>query len=99
MEERKTVCGGIVSDERNTFQRHPLHTVHCKGASMNSEYITDPVCWMSLPQSEAKAQMTYQGRTYYFCDSACLTLFKLEPEKYIAPLAQKKENNPAIKWS
>jgi len=66
---------------------------------MNSEYVTDPVCWMSLPSSEAKAQIVYQDQTFYFCDSACLTLFKLEPEKYIALLAQKKESGPAIKWS
>jgi len=66
---------------------------------MNTGYVSDPVCWMSLPVSEAKAQTVYQGQTFYFCDSACLTLLKLEPEKYIALLAHKKGSSPAIKWS
>ncbi|MGZ4868581.1 MAG: heavy metal translocating P-type ATPase [Candidatus Angelobacter sp.] len=33
----------------------------------------------------------YKGQTYYFCSAGCVTRFKTDPEKYLAPKAPKSE--------
>jgi Cu+-exporting ATPase len=53
--------------------------------------VTDPVCGMTIPKSAAEAQSEYNGQTYYFCYTACKTLFDWDPEKYVNRLNQTKE--------
>ena len=43
----------------------------------------DPVCGMEVSRMTAADECDYQGKTYYFCASACRKAFEAEPEKYI----------------
>lgn len=42
----------------------------------------DPVCGMEVDETKAAATAEYQGRTYFFCSSACHQAFTRQPEKY-----------------
>ncbi|RMG53747.1 MAG: DUF2318 domain-containing protein [Acidobacteria bacterium] len=43
----------------------------------------DPVCGMKVRITDARPRMTYQGKTYYFCDMpSCAAAFKRQPERY-----------------
>jgi Cu+-exporting ATPase len=44
--------------------------------------VIDPVCGMQLEPSQAAAQTTYQGQTYYFCSQEDKKAFDKEPKKY-----------------
>jgi YHS domain-containing protein len=46
--------------------------------------VTDPVCGMRVNKAFAPAQMTYRGRTYYFCVTECRARFAENPERYLA---------------
>ncbi len=35
--------------------------------------------------ARSAGQHEYKGATYYFCSATCLTRFKIDPEKYLAP--------------
>jgi len=42
----------------------------------------DPVCGMMVDEKKTKLQSTYQGKSFYFCSSACKTTFDKSPQKY-----------------
>jgi len=42
----------------------------------------DPVCGMDVQPEQAAGQSEYQGRTFYFCCSACKEKFDKEPDRY-----------------
>lgn len=42
----------------------------------------DPVCGMLVRPEEAAAQRAIQGRTYYFCSTACAAKFDQAPQQY-----------------
>lgn len=44
------------------------------------ERVTDPVCGMSLPRTEAAGYVEHDGTSYYFCVDACKDLFAKDPE-------------------
>ena len=44
---------------------------------------TDPVCGMQVDPQKAAGRSDYQGKTYYFCCSACKPMFDKNPEKYL----------------
>ncbi|MFC1918174.1 heavy metal translocating P-type ATPase [Chloroflexota bacterium] len=44
--------------------------------------VKDPVCGMDIDPNTAAAKEDYQGKTYYFCATACRDAFKANPEKY-----------------
>jgi len=46
--------------------------------------VKDVVCGMEIDPNNAAARMGYQGKTYYFCSSACHDKFMAEPEKYVS---------------
>ena len=46
--------------------------------------VTDPVCGMRVNKAFAPAQMTYRGRTYYFCVTECRARFAENPVRYLA---------------
>jgi Cu+-exporting ATPase len=46
--------------------------------------VKDPVCGMTIEDSDAAAESTYKGTTYYFCSSSCKEAFDGDPESYIA---------------
>jgi Cu+-exporting ATPase len=43
---------------------------------------TDPVCGMTIEESEAAASTTHEGITYYFCSESCKRGFEADPDKY-----------------
>ncbi|HXP24088.1 MAG TPA: heavy metal translocating P-type ATPase, partial [Candidatus Sulfotelmatobacter sp.] len=50
----------------------------------------DPVCGMSVNLKYATAKAEHEGRTYYFCCSACAQRFAENPEKYVSARAAAK---------
>lgn len=47
--------------------------------------VKDPVCNMDVVPATARGSAEYKGKTYYFCSQSCVTKFKADPEKYLAP--------------
>lgn len=45
--------------------------------------VVDPVCKMEFEQTEAKANTTYNGTTYYFCCHHCKIAFEKDPKNYL----------------
>lgn len=45
--------------------------------------VTDPVCGMQIQDSQAPAQTTYEGQTYYFCSDECKRKFDENPDQYV----------------
>jgi Cu+-exporting ATPase len=43
----------------------------------------DPVCGMQMEEKEAKAEMEYEGKKFYFCSEECKDLFSMNPAKYL----------------
>ncbi|MDP8959186.1 MAG: YHS domain-containing protein [Actinomycetota bacterium] len=43
---------------------------------------TDPVCGMTVEESEAVATVEHEGRTYYFCSEDCREEFEANPDLY-----------------
>lgn len=44
--------------------------------------VKDPVCGMSIEDSEAVATVEHDGQTYYFCSTDCASTFEEDPEDY-----------------
>ena len=42
----------------------------------------DPVCGMQIEKADAAGQSDYEGRTFYFCSSACKEKFDANPTQY-----------------
>jgi len=49
----------------------------------------DPVCGMKVQPDTAAGSYEYQGKTYYFCATSCLTKFRTDPNHYLTPPAQR----------
>ena len=63
-------------------------------AGLFGEVTRDPVCFMNLDLTKAKAgdhKIDYQGQTYYFCSEECQKKFHQAPERYV----DKVEPEPA----
>ena len=44
---------------------------------------TDPVCGMTIEESDAVETVEYQGTTYYFCSKGCAVDFREDPSSYL----------------
>ena len=42
----------------------------------------DPVCGMQIEEQDVAGQTEHEGRTYYFCSTACKDKFEASPEEY-----------------
>ena len=49
----------------------------------------DPVCGMTVQPATAAGFYEYQGKTYYFCATSCLTKFRADPIYYLTPPEQR----------
>ena len=47
----------------------------------------DPVCGMTVQPAAAAGSHTHEQKTYYFCCQGCLTKFRADPARYLAPTA------------
>lgn len=45
--------------------------------------VRDPVCGMTIDETDAVATSTFDGRTYYFCSKDCKEEFDANPEDYV----------------
>ena len=45
--------------------------------------VTDPVCGMTFDSSQAEAQTTYDGVSYFFCSQDCRKTFEENPKEFI----------------
>lgn len=45
--------------------------------------VKDPVCGMTVEESEAPFRLEHEGRTYYFCSQDCKEEFEANPEDYV----------------
>ena len=49
----------------------------------------DPVCGMTVQSPTAAGSYEYQGKSYYFCATSCLTKFRIDPIHYLTPPEQR----------
>ncbi|MHB8636218.1 MAG: heavy metal translocating P-type ATPase [Fimbriimonadaceae bacterium] len=45
----------------------------------------DPVCGMDVTPADNAGSLEYDGSTYYFCSSGCLSRFQADPEAFVHP--------------
>jgi Cu+-exporting ATPase len=68
--------------------RKPLPMMQApKGETPKGE--VDPVCGMTVQPERAAGSHVYQGKTYYFCATSCLTKFREDPAYYLTPPDQR----------
>jgi Cu+-exporting ATPase len=68
--------------------RRPLPMMPPAPAATEAAAI-DPVCGMTVQPSTAAGSYEYQGKTYYFCATSCLTKFGADPIHYLTPPEQR----------
>lgn len=51
--------------------------------------VIDPVCGMTVQPATAAGSYAYQGKTYHFCATSCLTKFRNDPTYYLTPAGQR----------
>ena len=44
---------------------------------------TDPVCKMMVDERKTKLMSMHEGKSFYFCSSACKTSFDKDPRKFV----------------
>ena len=59
----------------------------------------DPVCGMRVDPAKAAGRHEHKGRTYYFCSQGCLTKFKADPERYLAPKPAAEAAKPGAQYT
>ncbi len=47
------------------------------------EMAKDPVCGMTVDEAKAKWKSEYNGKTYYFCNERCKTVFDKAPNRFV----------------
>ena len=77
----------LVSSPKPTTRR-PLPMMQPAPSVMGAAAI-DPVCGMTVQPATAAGSYEYQGKTYYFCATSCLTKFRAEPIRYLTPPEQR----------
>lgn len=45
-------------------------------------FATDPVCHMTVALTADALAVDHRGHTYYFCEPACATVFRRDPERW-----------------
>ncbi len=77
----------LVSSAKPTIRR-PLPMMQPAPLATGAAAI-DPVCGMTVQQATAAGSYAYQGKTYYFCATSCLTKFRANPIHYLTPPEQR----------
>ena len=68
--------------------RRPLPMMQAAPVATDAAAI-DPVCGMTVQPATAAVFYEYQGKTYYFCATSCLTKFRIDPIHYLTPPEQR----------
>lgn len=77
-------CCGTQSKEKIKNQvlvGHP-HEHRLNGA-MTPQKVKDPVCGMEVDPDDAAGSSEWDGQSYHFCSTHCLTKFKKNPVRYL----------------
>lgn len=69
--------------------RRPLPMMQPAPAVQGTAAAIDPVCGMTVQPATAAGSYEFQGKTYYFCSTSCLTKFRTDPIHYLTPLEQR----------
>jgi Cu+-exporting ATPase len=69
--------------------RRPLPVIQSAPVVTGAAAAIDPVCGMTVQPATAAGSYEYQGKTYYFCATSCLTKFRDEPNHYLTPPEQR----------
>ncbi|MBU6481708.1 MAG: heavy metal translocating P-type ATPase [Nitrospirae bacterium] len=69
--------------------RRPLPMVQPAPVVPGAVAAIDPVCGMTVQPATAAGFYEFQGKTYYFCATSCLTKFRSDPIHYLTPLEQR----------
>jgi len=72
----------LVSPAKPTARR-PLPMMQPVPAVTEAAAAIDPVCGMTVQPATAAGSYEYQGKTYYFCATSCLTKFRTDPIHYL----------------
>jgi len=83
----QTLQPQLVSSAKSTTRR-PLPMRQPAPATTEAAAI-DPVCGMTVQPATAAGSYEYQGKTYYFCATSCLTKFRTDPIHYLTPSEQR----------
>jgi P-type Cu+ transporter len=62
--------------------RNPARNFYGQGGKPFMAQQVDPVCGMQVEEQSAAGQADYEGRTYYFCSTACQREFEANPAQY-----------------
>ena len=54
-----------------------------EGTEVKSNMAEDPVCGMDVDEKTARFKSEHMGKTYYFCDQACKTVFDKNPMRFM----------------
>jgi YHS domain-containing protein len=74
---------GFLDDRIARFMSDYLAIHEPDSPYLQIERVTDPVCGMTFPRTEAAASSEREGRTYYFCVEACRDLFGKDPAHFL----------------
>ena len=55
-----------------------------EGGSKAEKNAIDPICGMTVNPETTELKSTYQGETYHFCSSRCLSKFDADPRQALA---------------
>ena len=78
--EAASCCGGHAHDHGHGHEHAPA----AAAAAVVDKPYTDPVCGMKAAANPEK-MATYDGQTYYFCSTGCVTKFNADPLRYLDP--------------
>lgn len=78
---------GAFLDERVVrFMSHYLRIHEPDSPYLLIEKVTDPVCGMTIPRTEAAACVDHNNTPYHFCIEACRDLFLKDPDRYVTAI-------------
>ena len=62
-----------------TWSSSPVRKLNLEVVFMS----TDPVCKMMVDERKTKLMSMHEGKSFYFCSSACKTSFDKDPRKFV----------------
>jgi len=74
---------------------------HGETTSTPDGAFVDPVCGMSVTPKNAAGKLDFDGETYYFCSTDCLSKFQQDPAKFLEKKKEEKETaeNEGVKYT
>jgi Cu+-exporting ATPase len=90
------ICEKMKACENEKEMRGGRARISRKGGKITIK-VTDPVCRMTIDDSEAVATSAYKGKRYYFCSQACREDFDKDPGSYTGEKATAEKTAGAEK--